>query len=187
MTMSNVSDKYLALLGILKHKEIHGYELNQLLSMPGNAIRIGKANAYKLLANMEEKGFVSSVEQRQGNRPPRSIYSITPAGSREFDSLLKKRLGRTDPPEYPDGVALNFIALLPPEEALPLLLQRREHLAIHRQSLEGFSDEIRASHPGIDFLIRQAELDIELNETLISRYQKLAKDKQYEPPTTPRK
>ena len=136
-----------------------------------NAISIGKANAYKLLAKLEEEGFVGHVEERQGNRPSRMVYSITEQGKSEFDRLLRERLAQFQPIEYPDGVSLNFIGLLEPKEALSLLEFRQERLADRCATLNGFSDDIRASHPGIDFLVRQAELESLFINSLIAKYQ----------------
>lgn len=169
--MSSINDKKLHLLGILSHQDVHGYQLNQALKHPANAISIGKANAYKLLAKLEEEGFVSHVEERQGNRPSRMVYSITEQGKSEFDRLLKERLAQFQPIEYPDGVSLNFIGLLEPKEALSLLKVRQERLADRCATLNGFSDDIRASHPGIDFLVRQAELERVFINSLIAKYQ----------------
>jgi len=174
--MSSIKDKNLLLLGILHSEDMHGYQLNQLLQHPSNAIRIGKANAYQLLAKLEENGFVSHVEQRDGNRPPRLVYSITPAGEAEMMQLVKDQLGEHLPIENPGIIPLNFIKLLKPQEALSLLQQRQVRLAIHCEAFSGFSDEIRASHPGIDFLMRQAALEQEFLTKLVEEYQHKQKD-----------
>lgn len=180
--MSSISDKKLHLLGILSHQAAHGYQLNQALKHPANAINIGKANAYKLLAKLEDDGFVSHIEERQSNRPSRMVYSITKEGKKEFRRLLKEGLSQFQPIEYPSGVSLNYIELLKPQEALSLLLQRQERLAIHCKTLSGFSDEIRASHPGIDFLVRQAALEQEFLTKLVKEYQHKKKDDKNERP-----
>ena len=169
--MSLIKDKKLHLLGILCNQDVHGYRLNHLLKHPANAITIGKANAYKLLAKLEEEGFVSHVEERQGKRPPRLVYSITEQGQNEFKKLLKESLAQYQPTEYPNGVSLNYIGLLEPQEALLLLKIRQERLADRCATLSSFSDDIRASHPGIDFLVRQTELEHEFMESLIEKYQ----------------
>ena len=174
--MSSIKDKNLLLLGILYNQDVHGYQLNQILKLPATAISIGKANAYKLLAKLEKKGFVRHIEKREGNRPPRLVYSITVLGKEEFEQLLKERLAEFQPIEYPDGVSLNLIGLLKPQEALSLLKQRQERLAIHCKTLNGFSDEIRASHPGIDFLASQAEFESEFLNNLVEKYQQKTED-----------
>ncbi|NQT61850.1 MAG: helix-turn-helix transcriptional regulator [Candidatus Marinimicrobia bacterium] len=171
-----MNDKYLLLLGILHSEDMHGYQLNQFLKHPSNAIRIGKANAYQLLAKLEEQGFVSSIEQREGNRPPRLVYSITAAGKAEMLRLVKDQLSIYQPIDSPGTIPLNFIELLTPQEALSLLRERQARLAIHCESFKDFSDEIRASHPGIDFLVRQAALEQEFLNKLVEEYQHKQKD-----------
>lgn len=169
--MSTINDKKLHLLGILYSQEVHGYQLNQLLKHPANVIRIGKGNAYKLLAKLEEEGWVSHVEERQGNRPSRLIYSLTESGREAFMSLLREGLSQSQAFEYADGVALNFIGLLEPQEALLLLKEKQERLAERCAALSGFSDDIRASHPGLDFLIHQVFAEHAFLQNLIDRYQ----------------
>ncbi len=178
--MSAVDVKNLVLLGILFGEDMHGYQLNQFLKHASNPIRIGKANAYQLLAKLEERGFVEHVEQQHGNRPSRLVYSITTTGKDELTRLLKDQLGRYEPSENPSAVALNYIDQITPQEALSLLIERRERLAFHCESLEGFSDEIRASHPGIDLLVRQAALEREFLDELIEQYQPKVKDDMHE-------
>ncbi|MES0490080.1 MAG: helix-turn-helix transcriptional regulator [Leptospirales bacterium] len=165
--MSSLKDKTLLLLGFLSHEQMHGYKLNQLLKLPSNSIQVGKANAYKILAKFEEQGFVTHVEESQRNRPSKTTYSITEAGKIEFKRLLLERLGEYQPFEYPDGVSLDFLALIEPQEALPLLLKRQECLAARCTTLQSYSDDIRTGHPGLNFLTLQAELEFEMLTKLI--------------------
>lgn len=174
--MSSIKDKNLLLLGILHSHDMHGYQLNQLLKSPASVINVGKANAYQILAKLEEKGFVTHVEKREGKRPPKLVYTISDIGKEEFKRLLIERLAEFQPIEYPDGVSLNLIELLKPQEALSLLLKRQERLAIHCETLNSFSDEIRASHPGIDFLALQTELESNFLNNLVEKYQHKIKD-----------
>ena len=157
--MGSIRDKRLLLLGILSEHSLHGYELNELLKSPANAIQIGKANAYQLLTKLEAEELVVGREERIDKRPPRTVYSITDTGRSEFTRLLQARLAEFDPFEYPDGVALNFISLLDPKDAVPLLKQRASRLAARCGTLTGFSDDIRAFHPGLDLQIRLVELE----------------------------
>lgn len=173
--MSTIKDKRLLLLGILSAHSLHGYELNELLKSPSTAIRIGKANAYKILATLEKERFVEGREERIAKRPPRTIYTITETGRAEFSRLLQERLAEFQPIEYPDGTSLNFIDVLSPETVVPLLEQRASRLAARCATLAGFSDDIRASHPGLDFLVRLSELEQSFLQELI---EKLSKDQE---------
>ena len=172
MIMSGLRDKNLLLLGILTMQSVHGYQLNELLKAPTNGIQIGKANAYRLLAKLEQKGWVTHKEEREGNRPPRQVYSITPEGQAEFDNLLRKRLSGHEPGEHPDGVSLNFIGALKPKKAASLLKRRLETLEERYAALDEFPHDVRAAHPGLDYLIRQSELERDFISDLIKRLKK---------------
>ncbi len=170
--MSTVQDKRLLLLGILDAHSLHGYELNELLKSPANAIRIGKANAYQLLAKLEQDGLVQGHEERVDKRPPRTVYAITEAGRLELMRLLQKQLAGYQPLEYPDGISLNFVDMLTPQVAIPLLEQRITRLAARCATFAGYSDDIRASHPGLDFLVRLTELEQSMLQELIEKLKK---------------
>ena len=170
--MSTLRDKRLLLLGILSTHSLHGYELNELLKSNSSAIRIGKANAYQILAKLESQGLIAGHEERVDNRPPRTVYTMTEAGQAEFSRLLQARLADYQPLEYPDGISLNFLDVLDPEDAVPLLEQRATRLAARCATFDGFSDDIRASHPGLDFLVRMTELEQSLLQDLIEKLKK---------------
>ncbi|MCB0114306.1 MAG: PadR family transcriptional regulator [Caldilineaceae bacterium] len=167
--MTTLHDKRLLLLGILSAHSLHGYELNELLKSPTIPVQIGKANAYQLLAKLESDGFAIGAEERVDKRPPRTVYSITDAGRAEFARLLQERLAEFQSIDYPDGISLNFIDVLPPGVVVPLLEQRATRLAARCAALSGFSDDIRASHPGLDFQIHMLELEQSLLSQLIDR------------------
>lgn len=148
---------------------MHGYQLNELLKSPSNAIFIGKANAYQLLNKLEQEGFVIGKEERIEPYPPRLVYSISQAGKDEFARLLKERLAEHIPSEYPDLVSLNFIATLESDQTVALLEQRAVRLAERCDSLATISDDICASHPGLDLLIQQLELERSFLNKLIEK------------------
>jgi DNA-binding PadR family transcriptional regulator len=170
--MGTIKDKQLLLLGILSTHSLHGYELNELLKSSANAIRIGKANAYQLLAKLEKDGLIEGREEQIDKRPPRTVYTITETGQLEFSRLLQEQLAEYQPLDYPNGISLNFMNVLPPEIAVPLLEQRATRLAARCATFAGFSDDIRASHPGLDFLVRLTELEQSLLQELIEKLKK---------------
>ncbi|MCP5500192.1 MAG: PadR family transcriptional regulator [Leptospiraceae bacterium] len=165
--MALLKDKYLQILGILLHEGMHGYKINQMLDFTGNSIHIGKANAYKILAKFEELGFVTQKKEAQSNFPDKNVYSITEKGKKEFNRLLRERLGETQPFEHPDGVSLNYIGLLEPKEAVSLLEKRKEALITRQAELKGPSKKILESHPGLNFLSNQVDLELDLLNKLM--------------------
>jgi len=152
-------DKTLFLLGILRSHQSHGYELSALLSSPLAPIQIGKANAYQILSGLEKRGWVMGHEEREGNRPPRRVYAVTPDGEEAFQSLLRERLGAHSPPDHPDAVSLNFLSLLPPVEAVALLSQRLEAVQARLDELSAQGAEEAGEHYGVDYLFRHAQFE----------------------------
>lgn len=168
--MSSIQDKQLMLLGLLSSQDMHGYQLGQLLSHASNPIKVGKANAYKLLANMEREKLIESYTTQEGARPARTNYQITASGQTKLNELLRRNLSGGDIPEFPSGIGLNFLHLLPKADVAELLLQKIERLAAHRASLE-YDDDTRAAHPGTDLMIKALDLELRHCRELASLHQ----------------
>ncbi len=119
-------ERKLLLLGLLRGHEMHGYQLNEFIdSHLGASVHLKKPTAYRLLNNMAEDGWVTYREEREGNRPPRRVYAITPQGEAAFQQLLRESLSDYKPVDFPGNIGLLFLDALPVEEALSLLQKRR--------------------------------------------------------------
>lgn len=164
----NTTDKELLLLGILRSHQSHGYELNSLLTSSLIPIKLGKANAYQILKRLSERGWITAQEEREGNRPPRRIYSITPAGEEMFQNLLRERTASHVPAVHADAVSLNFLDLLPKKEALNLLSQRMEALERQLNELQELTAEGTGVHYGVAFMLKHAEFELNWLSGLIT-------------------
>ena len=169
MTMNIHDDKTLFLLGILRSHQSHGYELQALLQSPLAPIQIGKANAYQILKRLEARGWVTAAEEREGNRPPRRVYSITASGEEAFQALLRTRLHTHVPSVHANAVSLNFIALLPPAEAVELLSQRLEVVQAQLNELTAQIGEGAEEHYGVDYLLQHSRFEHKWLNELIER------------------
>ena len=148
-------EKRLLLLGGLRSQAMHGYQLNEMLSHnAGLAITLTKSNAYKLLKQMEQDGWISARQEQEGNRPPRRVYTVTPEGEVAFQRLLREGLAAFPTPELPCAVSLDFLNELPPEETTALLGRRRQAVQTRFERLDAFPNEIRDSHLGVAYLHR---------------------------------
>ena len=155
-------EKKLLILGVLRSQHMHGYQLNEHLEHNlGMAITLKKSNAYKLLSKMEQEGWVTAHEEREGNRPPRRVYAITPEGEAAFNRMLRKSLAAYPPPEFPGAVALDFLDQLPPDEAVSLLEQRRGIVEQRSHELEAVPDSVRQMHLGMEYLHRYYSAELE--------------------------
>lgn len=120
----------LLLLSLLHRQEMHGYQINEFLNRDLAACTdLKKPTAYFLLNKMAQQGWVTEEEVREGNRPPRRVYRLTPAGEAAFQELLHHNLSSHTPVYFDDDIGLVALEALLPQEARTLLEQRRGALA----------------------------------------------------------
>ena len=115
-------ERELLLLGLLRKREMHGYQLSEFMETHlALFFDIKKATAYSLLGRMEKKGWVTSREEQEGKRPPRRVFAITSEGETVFQELLREALPEYRRPAFPGNVPMLFMDALPPEELHDLL------------------------------------------------------------------
>jgi DNA-binding PadR family transcriptional regulator len=145
----------IAVLGLLKEQDMHGYELKKRLAdVFGLASAVSFGSLYPALARLEGAGAVSVVEGQdreadpeQGSVGPewrarrrRKVYRITAHGAEMFEELLAgSQSGGEDERSF--NVRLAFAQYLPPERRLGLLEQRR---AVLRERLAHLAARARA-------------------------------------------
>ncbi len=83
------------LLGLLMAHPQHGYELYQELNDElGRVWHLGLSQLYAELKALEEAGLVAAETEPQGNRPPRKVYHLTPAGQEAFLDWVRRATRR---------------------------------------------------------------------------------------------
>jgi DNA-binding PadR family transcriptional regulator len=165
-------EKKILLLGLLLSHGMHGYQLNEMLQQnPATPVSLKKSNAYKLLNDMETDGWVTYTEEKEGNRPPRRVYSVTEDGETAFYRLLRENLSSHPAPEFPGVVGLDFLYLLPTDEAAALLTSRLEIVREKFQELDQVDLEIRQSHLASEYQHRFYSHEIEWLTGIIQRLQ----------------
>ena len=123
-------ERELLLLGLLQKEEMHGYQLHEFIdSFMQTCVDLKKSTAYYLLEKMAKEGYVTRTEEREGNRPPRRVYHLTPAGEAHYLELLRQNLASYLPAKFPGDTGLTFLDNLPADETVLLLQQRRAQLA----------------------------------------------------------
>lgn len=162
----------LLILGLLLSHEMHGYQLYEvLLQNPGTPISLKKPNTYKLLGDMEKDGWVTYFTEQEGNRPQRQVYSVTPEGEAAFYQLLRENLASYPESEFPGLVGLDFLHLLPSEEAGELLDSRLALVRSKLQELDEMDPEIRQSHLSAKYLHKFYQNELEWLTGLLKRLQ----------------
>jgi DNA-binding PadR family transcriptional regulator len=82
----------LALLGFLRDKPLHGYQIHQTLSDPdglGQIWHLKQSQLYALLAKLEKDELVVSFLQNQEPHPPRRMFKLTSKGQNAYFDWLR--------------------------------------------------------------------------------------------------
>ena len=118
----------LAVLGLLKERAMHGYELKRQLGQRlGFFWTVSFGSLYPTLKKLEGKGVVERVPDTDGRSRRRQVYRITEAGEAEFLELIGQ--GSTsawEEEKFPLRFA--FFRYLNTETRVWLLQRRRDYL-----------------------------------------------------------
>jgi DNA-binding PadR family transcriptional regulator len=153
-------ERKLLLLGLLRTGDRHGYEINSIVENHlDSGLDLTRSSAYRLLSVMEEDGWVSSRRERKGNRPARTVYSITPPGEEAFLDLLRISLGTYTPPTVNRNLGLAFMSELDPGEVTGLLKVRLDSARSRLTAMP----EIPDGHGSFGILLRR-ERDLLVDE-----------------------
>ena len=80
-----------ALLGLLNHRPMAGYDLKKMLDHPMGFFWAAQlSQIYRELNKLEEKGLVKSAIEPQEKRPDRKVYQLTKEGRETFLNWLNK-------------------------------------------------------------------------------------------------
>jgi len=117
----------LAVLALLFERPMHPYEMGLLMRHrhKEDSIKLRYGSLYTVIEHLLGRNFIVARETtREGRRPERTVYEITPAGREELN-LWMADLIANPVKEYPQfEAALSLLPVLPPDNALALLRQR---------------------------------------------------------------
>ena len=117
----------LAVLAWLLMGPMHPYELGRRLQETGQdkQIKYNRSSLYMVVEQLAKVGFVAEQETvRDTARPERTVYALTAEGRTELYDWMRELLAEPQQ-EYPQfGVALSFLSVVSPTEAIDLLSRR---------------------------------------------------------------
>ena len=168
----------LAVLGLLKEGDLHGYELNKRLKSLVGGYSTSFGALYPALARLERRGWVSSTavapelisdeeasegharrNRKRSTRPKsgrtRKVYHITEAGESYLLELLQEDANN----ERRFRLQLAFCRLLPHDKRLALFELRRAHLL----SLQAMArrDPVQTTDPYVRSLFQRDQERLE--------------------------
>ena len=118
----------LAILGLLKERSMHGYQLSKRLADTLGAFwKVSYGSLYPALKRLEREGAVESVFPRDEVGRRKNVYRITEKGEELFYELLQEA-GQESWTDNRLRVRLAFFKYLKPETRLRLLEKRRAYL-----------------------------------------------------------
>jgi DNA-binding PadR family transcriptional regulator len=186
----------LAILGLLKEKDMHGYELKKRLADTlGFASGVSFGSLYPALRRLEAAGAVKDVDARevvasvpltgslggelaairarkvaQRSSRGKKVYGITDRGQALFAELLETESQSSDD-DRTFNLRLAFARYLPPDARLGMLERRRSYLLERRLQLRSLVATVRDAYLRslVEHDHESAERDLSWIERLIAR------------------
>ena len=131
MKKMQITNKELAILGLVSEAPKYGYQIEQDIEARGMRewTEIGFSSIYYMLNKLEKKGLLTSEIHAEGSRPPRRIYCLTTQGVEIFSQSIKERISNPRPNSGDLDLGLANLPTLPSEEILKALKTCRSRLA----------------------------------------------------------
>jgi len=164
-------------LALLREGDMHPYEMARLLRArrDDRIIPISHGTLYHTVSRLRGQGLLEEVGvDRDGNRPERTTYAVTPAGTALVREWVRRELGGSRR-QTPFRVALAEAHNLDRDEVIELLRQRLALLQHESETIGGALDGAATREVSEQYLLEpirhrlmlQAEID--WLDTLIPR------------------
>ncbi|MFJ5991633.1 PadR family transcriptional regulator [Lentzea sp. NPDC092896] len=128
MTFKRTNPLALAVLALLSERPMHPYEMAQTMRErhQEEVIKLNYGSLYTVVESLTRHELITaSAVQKAGNRPERTVYAVTDAGTAELHDWLRSLIAEPvrEYPRFEAGISM--VGLLPPADALEVV-QRRE-------------------------------------------------------------
>ena len=138
----------LAVLGLLKERPMHGYQLSRELGDSlGGLWRVSYGSLYPTLRRLEHDGAIESEAGDERGARRKKVYRITPKGEQIFLELLQETPNDTQGEDARFRMRLAFFRYLPPETRIRLLERRRQAL---QDRLATIAESLRSGRGSTD-------------------------------------
>ena len=98
----------LIVLGILKKESLSAYDIQKLVEYRNISkwVKISTPSIYKKVIQLEEKGYITSTQVKEGKMPEKAVYTLTDSGNRQFEKLMLEIASK------PINIFLDFNAVI---------------------------------------------------------------------------
>jgi DNA-binding PadR family transcriptional regulator len=168
----------LAVLVLLFEQPMHPYEMAATLKQrrKQDSIKIRYGSLYTVIELLQKEGLIRPRETvREGRRPERTIYELTPAGKAEMRDWLSELIARPVKEYTHFEAGLCLLAAVPPDEGIALLKERERRLEQEsRQLRAGLETALGMGVPPlylveVDYRLSRLEADREFLRSLLRR------------------
>lgn len=93
----NLTPTAYAILGLLRERPMHGYEIAQHFKPEadlGQVVPADMSTIYTFLKDLQEHGFIRGERVSVGARPPRTVFSLTAEAEPVFFEWLRRPVAR---------------------------------------------------------------------------------------------
>jgi DNA-binding PadR family transcriptional regulator len=123
----------LAALACLEERSMHPYEMATTMRArhKDESIKLNYGSLYTVVEALQRHGLIEAQEtEREGRRPERTVFRITPAGSAELLDWLSELISVPDKEYLRFEAGLSLLPVLTPDQAVELLEIRCQHLEV---------------------------------------------------------
>ncbi|MFS8099144.1 PadR family transcriptional regulator [Lentzea alba] len=146
MTFKRTNPLALAVLALLSERPMHPYEMAQTMRErhQEEVIKLNYGSLYTVVEGLLKHGLITaSATQKAGNRPERTVYAVTDAGTEELHDWLRELIA-VPAKEYPRFEAgISLVGLLPPDDALVVVEQREAAVGEQIVALATLIEELK--------------------------------------------
>ncbi len=137
----------LAILGLLKEKTMHGYELKKQLNQKlGHFWQVSLGSLYPTLNRLSDRGAIEAIFSGEDTPRRKNVYRITERGEQEFLKLIDDQ-ATTQWEEEKFPLRFAFFRYVKPEIRIRLLERRKAYL---HEKLVDLRASLREAHERID-------------------------------------
>jgi len=163
------------LLGIIAETPINPYEITKLMDYisVGNWLSLAPSSIYAAIKSLQDKGYITGKNIKEGNMPEKTVYGITEAGQEQLITAIEGFLGNLDWDYAQFNIATILICHIAKDRALEILNGKVKKLNAKKDALQEKLKELEVTEPmtglhAIKHMIYLTDADIHSSLELIN-------------------
>ena len=163
------------LLGIIAETPINPYEIIKLMDYisVGNWLSFAPSSIYATIKTLQDKGYITGKNIKEGNMPEKTVYTITEAGQKQLNIAIEGFLGNLEWDYAKFNIATILICHIAKDRALEILNEKVKKLNGKIDGLQSKLKELEVTEPltglhAIKHMIYLTNADIHSSQELIN-------------------